>query len=318
MSTMTKPKVEETEESSSFMNRIFAAILAITGIFLFSSKAVLVKMAYEFHVDSVTLLLLRMGFALPIFLIIGIVNAYRIPQAQKIDKQGVLTIIALGFVGYYLASFLDFRGLQYISASLERLILFVYPTLVVMISAIFLKKKITKRQFMAIGMTYFGMVVIFSNFFFEKQTISIENIIIGGILIFLSALTYAIYLIGSGEVIPKIGTVRFTTYAMLVSCVCVIIHYFASNDNYMLVLEQPTKVYVLGFIMAVFATVIPSYLISEAIRRIGASTVSILGSLGPVSTIGLSMIYLGESLTLNQIIGAVLVIAGVFLVSKKV
>lgn len=317
MKTMTKTAVGETEEESSFMNRIFASILAITGIFLFSSKAVLVKIAYQSHVDSVTLLLLRMGFALPIFIVIGIVNAYRNPQSEKIGQKGLINIIVLGIVGYYLASFFDFQGLNYISASLERLILFVYPTLVVIISAIFLRKKINKQQMMAIGLTYFGMLVIFANFFFEKQSISTEDIIIGGTLVFLSALTYAIYLIGSGEIIPKIGTVRFTTYAMLVSCMCVIGHYFITNDNYLLVLEQPKEVYIIGFIMAVFATVIPSYLISEAIRRIGASTVSILGSLGPVSTIGLSMIYLGESLTVNQIIGAVLVIGGVFLVSKK-
>lgn len=306
-----------TENEPSFQEQLIAMGLAITGIFLFSSKAVLVKLIYQVEVDSVTVLLLRMLFSLPIFLIIAIIHSYKNPMEEKVGNKIVFQIIILGIVGYYMASFFDFQGLKYISASLERLILFVYPTIVVILSAIFLKKKITKQQMFAILLTYFGMVVIFSNFLMDLSKNTNEAIFQGGILIFLSALTYAIYLIGSGQILPKIGTVRFTTYAMLVSCICVIMHYLVTQKNYQVVADLPFRVYALSLAMAIFATVIPSYLISESIRRIGASKVSLLGSLGPVSTIGLSMIFLGESLTINQFIGAFFVIGGVILISKK-
>lgn len=306
-----------TEEESSFQEQLIAMGLAITGIFLFSSKAVLVKLIYQVEVDSVTVLLLRMLFSLPIFLIIAVIHSYKNPMEEKVGNKIIFQIIILGIVGYYMASFFDFQGLKYISASLERLILFVYPTIVVILSAIFLKKKITRQQVFAILLTYFGMVVIFSNFLMDISKNTNEAIFQGGILIFLSALTYAIYLIGSGQILPKIGTVRFTTYAMLVSCICVIIHYLVTQKNYEVVFDLPFQVYALSLAMAIFATVIPSYLISESIRRIGASKVSLLGSLGPVSTIGLSMIFLGESLTINQFIGAFFVIGGVILISKK-
>ncbi len=305
------------EKQKKLSTQLIAGALAVTGIFMFSSKAVMVKLAYEYGVDSVTLLLLRMCFSLPIFLIIGVVNNLKNPQQERVGNKILLQLVLMGFVGYYLASYFDFSGLTYVSASLERLILFVYPTLVVLISYIFLKKPILKQQRWAIGLTYFGMLIVFSNLFLEEQKGTTMTILWGSFLVFLSALTYAIYLIGSGEIIPKIGTVRFTTYAMLVSCCCVIIHYLMTNNDYTIVFQQKLEVYGLGLMMAVFATVIPSYLISEAIRRIGASTVSILGSLGPISTIGLSMVFLEEILTCNQIIGAVFVIIGVLLVSKK-
>lgn len=285
------------------------ALLGILGIVLFSAKAVMVKLGYRFDVDAVTLLLLRMLFALPVYLFI----AYRETKSSsyQLSKKQILQVVALGFIGYYLASYFDFYGLQFISASLERLILFVYPTLVILISVFVLKRKVTKVQVYAILITYIGIFVAFA----DDLSFARDQLWIGVGSIFLSALTYAAYLVGSGELIPKVGAVRFTAYAMTVSCIMVIIHYLLTNTNE--VLQQPWQVYMLGFAMAIISTVIPSFLISEAIKRLGASNFAIFGSLGPISTILLAIAILGERLDIYQIVGTVIVIFGVSIINVK-
>ena len=285
-------------------------MLAITGIVMFSAKAIMVKLGYRYDVDTVTLLLLRMIFALPVYLIISIRETKK-RNSYSLTRKDILSVIGLGFVGYYLASYFDFYGLQFISASLERLILFVYPTLVIIISLLALKRNATKIQIYAIVITYAGIFIAFA----DDLDVHGNGLWKGTIFIFLSALTYAIYLVGSGEMIPKLGSVRFTAYAMTVSCVIVILHYLATNNFE--VFRQPWEVYALSFAMAAVSTVIPSFLISEAIKKIGASNFAIYGSIGPISTIVLAIIFLGERIDLIQIAGTIIVIFGVSIINLK-
>lgn len=271
----------------------------------------MVKLAFQYDVDSVTLLLLRMIFSLPFYIVISFL------QKPLIDKNLVIKdfilLIGFGFIGYYLASYFDFLGLSYIKASLERLILFIYPTLVFLISFIFLKRKITRNQMIAILITYVGVAIVFAS---ELNLGQSDNVILGAFLIFLSALTYASFLVGSGWLIPKFGVTRFTSYAMIISCICVIIHYAITRDISNVFLLN-SEVYWIGLIMAVFATVIPSYLISFSIKTLGPGNFSILGSLGPISTVMLAYIFLDERLTYIQILGAIVVIAGVMIAERK-
>ncbi len=284
-------------------------IFAVLGIVLFSAKAVMVKLAYTHGVDHLTLLLFRMGFALPFYLAIAL---YTKPlQPQEIKSRDYIWLIFLGFLGYYLASLFDFMGLQYIKAGLERIILFIYPTIVVLLSWVFFKNKLSRNQFLAILVTYVGVLITF----WDEIGVSGEPIYWGGFLIFLSALTYAAYLVGSGWLIPKFGVLRFTSYAMIVSTFCIMVHYAVVSDFDLF--NYPKEVYYLGLAMALFSTLLPSFLVSAAIKRLGASTFSIFGSLGPISTIILAFFFLDERITYLQVFGMFVVIAGVTLVSKR-
>lgn len=284
-----------------------AVLIATVGIVLFSAKAIMVKLAYQYNVSTLHLLLFRMLFSLPFYLIILYFLKPLAPN--KVKKQDYVWLVFFGFIGYYLASYFDFLGIQYIKASLERIILFVYPTLVLLIGKIFLKEKISGKQIIAILITYFGVIVTFSG---ELQYNG-DHVLIGGFFIFLSALTYASYLVGSGWLIPKFGVLRFTSYAMIVSSICVVVHYFIFDRSN--IFGYAYQVYLLGLLMAVLSTLIPSFLVSLAIKKIGASDFSIIGSIGPISTIFLAYIFLDERLTLLQLLGAVIVIIGITIVS---
>ncbi len=293
-----------------FFNSINSGwFIAIVGIVLFSAKAVLVKLAYQYEVSSVHLLLFRLGFSLPVYL--GLIYYFKSKQEEVVKKTDYLWIIFFGFIGYYLASYFDFLGLQYITAGLERIVLFVYPTLVLIISRIFFKTKITKEQVGAIIITYVGVIIAFWN----EVEVSGNHVYLGVFLIFLSALTYAVYLVGSGWLISKFGVMLFTSYAMVVSAICVIAHYLITDR--MSLINYPKEVYVLSVLMAFVSTIIPSFLVSLAIKKMGASSFSILGSIGPIATIILAYIFLDESISSLQILGAMIVILGVFFVVKK-
>lgn len=284
-------------------------LIGILGIVLFSSKAVMVKLAYKYNVDALSVLLLRMLFAFPFY--IAIAFAYRHEKSMHVKKNDYLWLVFFGFVGYYLASYFDFVGLTYIKASLERIILFIYPTIVLLFNKLFLKRVITKMQKLAIIITYVGIVITFGS----EVSISGNHVYYGGFFVLLSAITYASYLVGSGWLIPKFGVMRFTAYAMLVSCVCVFIHYgLVSRVN---IFNFPWQVYVLGLCIAVFATVIPSFLVSISIKLIDSSNFAVIAGVGPISTIVLAVIFLNESLTLLQIIGTLVVILGILLISKS-
>ncbi len=289
---------------------VYAYILAFVGIIFFSSKAIIVKMAYNYEVDTVSMLALRMLFALPVYLIIAVVSTWRIKEKNTNGKDYILLVV-LGFMGYYMASFFDFKGLQYLSASLERLILFIYPTMVLMLSAIFFKTMPTKGQIMAVAITYIGVFLAFYNYGHSSS----NNLLLGSAFIVLSALTYAFYLVGTGKLIPKFGIWRFTSYAMIVSTIGVLIHFNIKNTNSLW--NYPMEVYQLSATMSIVCTIIPSILIAEAIRIIGSSNVAVLGSIGPISTIIMAVIFLNEQITIYQIIGTVVVIMGISMLGRK-
>ncbi|MFG6686185.1 DMT family transporter [Mariniflexile sp. HNIBRBA6329] len=289
---------------------ISGILIGILGIVLFSSKAVMVKLAYQYQVDALSLLLLRMVFSFPFYMLMAIIYS-RKENPDSVVKSDYYWLAFFGIVGYYLSSYFDFVGLEYIKASLERIILFLYPTIIIIFNKLFLKKPINSTQALAIFLTYIGIVITF----WGEVVISGTDTYIGGFFILLCALTYASYLVGSGWLIPKFGVVKFTSYAMVVSCVCVFIHFgLFSKVN---IFGLPWEVYLLGFLIAIFATVIPSYLVSESINRINSSNFAVIAGFGPISTIILAGIFLNEVLTLLQLFGAFVVIFGILLVSIK-
>ena len=283
-------------------------LIAVIGIILFSAKAVLVKLAYEYEVSSIHLLFFRMLFSLPVYLMF--IALYKPKQKESIESKDYVWLLFFGFIGYYLASYFDFLGLKYIRAGLERVVLFVYPTLVLILSRVFFKTKINKNQLLAIVVTYFGVVIAFWN----DVQIPENHVYLGIFLIFLSALAYASYVVGSGWLIPKFGVVLFTSYAMVIATVCVIIHYLVVDRTTLL--NYPAEVYFLGGLMAFVSTLIPSFLVSIAIKKLGSNNFSIIGSVGPISTIILAYIFLNETVSNLQIIGSLVVIFGVLFISK--
>ena len=290
-----------------------AVLLTAAGVILFSSKAVIIKLAYQYDIDAVSLLLLRMLFSLPFYGLVWALSRKKW-KADPLTTKESISIFFLGLAGYYLASLFDFTGLTYITASLERLILFSYPTIVLILSAVFLKKKVTRAQIVSILITYLGIAVVF----FDRDGITSGNdrdVLVGSLFVALSAIAYASYLVGANSLIARVGNKRLTAYSLMVSCGAVIIHYLSTSSFDLF--HYPTEVYLLSFLMAIVATVIPSFLINEGIKRIGAPNVSIIGSLGPVSTITLSMIFLGEMLTLLQFAGALVIISGVAIISRS-
>jgi len=295
------------------MRQVVGALLVFLSAVCFSSKAIMVKLAYRYHVDSVSLLTLRMAFSVPVFLIVGYLSKKnKGEQHAEINAKDYFWLVLMGFVGYYLSSLFDFLGLQYITAGLERLILFIYPTLVVVLSAIFLGKPISRNQFIALGLTYAGVLLVLVG---DVHTESQANMIKGGLLIFISAVTYATYLMGSGQLIPKFGAVRFTSYAMTLAALGVFAHYLIAGQHHLL--QLPLPVYGYSFLMAMIATVAPAYLLSEGIRMVGAGNASIIASIGPISTIILAYIFLGEQVSFIQMVGTLIVLAGIILITLR-
>lgn len=303
--------MDATMKESKTNRRYVYIASGILGILFFSSKAVMVKMAYLHQVGTLDVLLLRMTFALPLYFASAV--HYRLRHGALSFKTN-LFIFLFGFLGYYLASYFDLLGLQYIKASLERLILFVYPSIVLLMSYFFLQKEIKKEQIIALVITYIGLAMVFVP---ELQSGDSKNVLLGGTLIFLSALTYASYIVGSGWLIPKVGAARFTSCAMSVSSFLVIVHYFLEGHTLQQALSYSAEVYWIGAAMAIIATVIPSYMVSFAIKGLGSNQFAIFGSLGPVSTIVLAYLFLGEHLTGLQVLGGVIIVSGVMYTDRN-
>ncbi len=289
-------------------------MLAVVGVLGFSFKAILIKLAYAWEpIDAVTLLTLRMIYSAPIFLLMALFATARGRATTPLTRSDWLRIVWLGFIGYYLASLVDFMGLQYVTAALERLMLYLYPTLVVVLSAIFLGQRITGRTALALVLSYAGIALVFGrDLTFSRDA---HALWLGGALVFASSVFYALYLIGAGPVIAKLGSLRFIALAMLISSAFVFVQFAATRPA--AALAAPLRIQLLSLTMAIFSTVLPTYLIAEAIKRIGANRTSLVGSLGPVFTIWLGLWILGEPVHWIQIGGAVLVLAGVTLVSLK-
>ncbi len=284
--------------------------LAVLAAFGFSFKAIFVKLAYAAApVDAVTLLSLRMVFSLPAFLWIGFTAGNAIPLTRR--DWG--TLVVLGVLGYYASSMLDFLGLQYISAGLERLILFTYPTLTVLIGVLFMGQSLEKRQVGALLLSYAGIGLAFAH---DLQLGGdVATLLTGAAFVFGSALTYAIYSAGAEPAIRRLGSARFAALAMLVSTTATQLHFFATQP--LTALVQPLPIYLYGAAMALFSTVLPILWQSAAIRRIGAARSVLIGTLGPVLTIFFSWWLLQEPVSAAQLAGAGLVLAGVLLVSRS-
>ena len=287
-------------------------LFAVLGVLGFSFKAILIKLAYRWDpIDPVALMTLRMAYSAPFFLLMAWWGG-RAPGIARMSARDAWMLVGLGFIGYYLSSLLDFIGLQYITAALERLTLFLYPTIVVLLSAWWLKKPITRRAVGALVLSYAGIVLAFAR---ELHASDPAATLLGGGLVFASAVLYAVYLVAAGPVIARLGSSRFIAFVMLISTVFVLAQFALTRP--WAALAAPARIQWLSLTMAVFSTVVPTWLIAEAIRRIGASQSSLVGSLGPVFTIGLGAIILGEPTYPLQLIGAALVLAGVMLVSAR-
>jgi len=282
------------------------ALLAALG---FSLKAIFVKLAYPSGVDAITLLALRMGFSLPLFLWVGLARQ-RAGSTLSGGDWGRLFL--LGCLGYYGASILDFWGLEYISAGLERLILFTYPTLTILIGVLFQGKPLKRREIAAVALCYAGIGFAFMH---DLGLGDSRSVWIGSALVFASSISYALYLSGSASMISRLGAMRFSALAMLMSSAVTLLHFAVSHR--LTAFIQPLPVYGWGLAMALFATVVPVFAQSAAIRRLGAGRASLFAMVGPLLTIGFGWWLLDESISLGQMAGAALVLAGILIVSRR-
>lgn len=251
-----------------------------------------------------------MVFSLPFFLWVGLRESR---GARPLTRRDWGAVIVLGLLGYYGASILDFAGLQYITAGLERLILFTYPTMTLLLGAALYGHRIGRREWLAVSLCYVGIAAAFAH----DLDVSTESgaVWIGGGLVFGSSLSYAFYLSGSGPMLAKIGVMRFTALAMLVSTAAVFGHFLATQP--LVALAQPLPIYAYALAMALFSTVIPVFAQSAAIRRIGSGRAALIGTVGPLMTIALGWWLLGETVSTWQLGGAALVVAGVVIVGRK-
>lgn len=284
---------------------------AICGAVGFSFKAILVKLAYRHGVDAETLLALRMAFSLPFFLVMGWAASRRAVHA--LDARDWAWMAGLGLFGYYLASYLDFLGLDYISAALERLILFLYPTVVIVLSALFLGKPVTRRMLAALALSYLGIALAVGHDLDVSGTA--RDVVLGCALVFASAVSYALYLMGNGEVVGRLGSSRVTAYASSFACFFSLAQ-FAVMRPLAAIAAQAWQVYAYAGLMTVFSTVAPVWMVSEAIRRLGAGPVSLTGTLAPAITMLLGWLILGETIGFYQLAGMAMVIAGVAVMAR--
>lgn len=289
-------------------------VICLFGAVCFSTKAIFVKLAYrDTAVDAVALLALRMIFSLPFFIVSAWIASSKSDNVLFTARQW-MAVALIGCLGYYISSLLDFLGLQYVSAGIERLVLFIYPTLVLLISAIVFREKIRRLQWIAVAVTYAGLLLAFVG---EAKLNEAQgpDFYFGGALIFACAVTYAMYIVGSGRLIPSVGAAKFNSYAMSFACVAVLLHFFITSDASLL--DLPAETYTYSIAMALLSTVIPSYLVTEGIKRIGSDNAAIVGSVGPVSTIIQANIFLHEPVLAAQVAGTALILVGVLLIGRS-
>lgn len=301
-----------TQTLGSSLNRqaVLGAGFAFVAAIGFSGKAILVKLAYRHGVDAITLLALRMVFSVPMFMAAALWSATR-NHARPIERRDWGAIVLLGLLGYYLASLFDFMGLTYISAGLERLVLFLYPTMVILLSAVLYRRAVKRHEWVALALSYSGIALVFLHDVGTEQ----KGIVLGTLFVFGSTLAYSMYLIGTGHIIARVGALRFTAYALLVASAATLIQFALTHP--LATLRQPLPVYELSLAMALFSTVLPVFLLSFAIRQIGSGHTALIGSVGPVATIFMAAWFLAEPVTSLQVAGAALVLAGVLMVSAR-
>ncbi len=298
--------------------RAWGLFFALGGVVGFSFRPILVKLCYAAHPASpVTLLFLRMILSLPFFVLV----AWLLSRQERVshEKRAPLTtgdwaqVAGLGFVGYYMASFLDFLGLQYVGAGIGRLISFLYPTIVVLLSLLFLQKRPAPREVAALVISYAGVALVVSTQI--AGTPGDRLFVFGVLLCFANALSYAVYLVAGAELTRRIGSMRFTAYTMIAATVPAVVQFAVLEP--VEALNLPVQVWWYVLVMVVFATIVPVFLTAEALKRIGANQFALIGGVSPVVTVFAAAIGLEEPVTLLQVAGSILVISGVLLVSLR-
>ncbi len=302
------------------------ALLILLSAFCFASKGILIKLAYQYPIDSISLLTLRMLFALPFYIGIALNAAWPVltgprrgtaeltrthPPVALTGRQWA-TLALLGITGYYLASFFNFLGLVYITAGLERILLFTYPTFVLLLNAVGFGRRVTRLQVLALALTYAGILLAFKG---TIETVQQKHIALGAFWVVLSGLLYAVYLVGSDRMIARVGSQRFTCYAMMAATVPTVLH--CAVQNGLNLGRFPMPVYALGLGMGVFVTVIPTLMMAEGIKRVGSANASIIGSVGPIFSLVLATLVLDETISSAQVGGTLLVLGGVFLIGWR-
>ena len=283
---------------------LISLLMAGMGSILFSAKAIVVKLAYQYGADSATVLALRMLLSLPFFWT-AVYWQSRRQASLPLTRQDILTVIFLGFVGYYLSSYLDFLGLQYITVGLERIILYLNPTIVLLISLVFLKKTIVPKQWVAMGFAYAGVILVFS----QDIRWDSHQVTWGGLLVFGSAVAYAIYLIFAGEIVQRVGSIRLVALASTSSACFSLLQALLLNPSALW--TQAPEVYQLSLFNGAFCTFAPMLLVMLSVNRIGPGLTSQAGMLGPIATIFLGWYFLNETMSFIQILGMMVVLGGV-------
>ena len=283
------------------------SLFAVLSALGFSMKAIFVKLAYAAGtVDAITLLALRMALSLPLF--VWLVWLSRHQASAPLTWNSAGRVLLLGLFGYYLASLFDFYGLQYISAGLERLILFTYPTLVLIFQAVALREKPTPRVLAAMGLCYLGLGIAFAH---DLSVSGVGNqVIVGSLWVFASAVTYALYYSGTGMMLKRMGSMRLAGLCGTASSLMVLAHYLVVAPIGQL-WQLPGAVWANAGLMAVFSTVLPIYWVALAIQRLGPTHTAAVGNLGPVLTVMASWAILSEEISLYQVVGLAVVLFAV-------
>lgn len=295
---------------ADYNNFLIGLALAVFGTALFSLKSIFIKLAYEQGLNTDSVLMLRMAIALPIYLAIMLWLAKTTSTPDNLSSKWI-KITFLGFIGYYLSSWFDLKGLEMITAQLERLTLFTYPIMVAILGALFFKTPLTKKIIISLVITYIGLWIVF----YQELTLVGDNVALGTFLMALAALSFSFYVLFGNKEIQAMGSLWFTALAMSISSIFVLIHFAIFNDYSNLTITNLAWLWL--FLLAVFSTVIPSFMISEAINRIGPAQTGIVGSLGPIMTMGLAIWILHEPFTIWHAVGMLFVIGGVSYLSYK-
>ena len=286
-------------------------LLAIVSTALFAFKAIFIKLAYLQNVDTVTVLPLRMLVSMPVYL--GVLGWTLMTKPIIRPSVGdLLSIMGLGFIGYYVASWMDMQSLHYISAQLARLTLYTYPVMTTLLGWLLLREAITLRILLALLLTYSGVIVLYAH---EAQQLGGNNVSLGVALVAGAALVFSFYVVLSKRLISLFGSALFTSIVMLTSTLCISIHFAVTHPFSALLVNANAWVY--ATLLGIVSTVIPSFMLSEAISRIGPARTSIVGTSGPIITILLSVVVLDEAFGWPHLAGMLLVIAGVSLLGKK-
>ncbi|WP_280757861.1 DMT family transporter [Polaromonas sp. CG_23.6] len=307
MSESNRPPAQSDKAQVAPKSIATGLLLASFGAIAFSGKAIIVKLAYRYGVDAVTLIMFRMLFALPIFALMAWWASRGKPPLTRKDWLGV---VWLGFTGYYLASFLDFAGLAYISASLERLILYLNPTLVLLLGLVFYRRRIAPLHLIGMGISYAGVALVFGH----EIKLQGSEAAWGALLVFFSAISYALYLVYSGEMVKRLGSMRLVGLATSVACLCCLLQFVLLRPMSAAVVAP--EVIWLSLLNATLCTAVPVLMVMMAIERIGASLAAQTGMIGPLSTILMGVVILGEPFTAWVAAGTVLVIAGIFVFTR--